>query len=139
MIYPISNRKKFSFHKWYIHGMVNRSGDNFLSPIYMRDQSGYIILNTSICNNKHSVLIFKQIPDDIVESITMRSQCIRILLIYWKKKNDPKKYLQRTLTIFLIFVYFYFSFLFLFWGLRVRVSVMSNCYMLHDSVTVMVT
>jgi len=40
---------------------------------------------------------------------------------------------------FLVFVHFYFPFLFLFWGLRVRVSMTSNCYMSYDFVMVMVT
>ena len=47
----------------------------------MRDQGGYFILDTSVCNNKHGVLIYERILKDIVESITMRGQCARILLV----------------------------------------------------------
>ena len=44
------------------------------------------------------------------------------------------------LIIFLFLFHLYFFFLhFPFWELRVRVSVISHCYTLHDAVTVTVT
>ena len=76
MIYCMSNGKEFSFCQCYIYS------NDFLSPIYMRDQDGNIILNTSICNNEYIVLIYKQILKDIDEFVIITSQCIRILLIY---------------------------------------------------------
>ena len=63
MIYPASDRKKFSFHRYYIYSIVNKFGNDFIFPIY------------------------KWILDDIVQSVTMRSQCVRILLIYQKKRK----------------------------------------------------
>ena len=38
----------------------------------MRDQDSYLILNTNICNNKYSVLIYKRIFQDTIESVMIR-------------------------------------------------------------------
>jgi len=70
MIYPTSDGEEFGFHKCYLYGMVNRFGNDFLFPIYIRDQGSYFILNTSICNDKHSVLIYERILKDIIESVS---------------------------------------------------------------------
>ena len=42
------------------------------NTIYMRDQDSYFILNTNICNNKYSVLIYKRIFQDTIESVMIR-------------------------------------------------------------------
>ena len=42
------------------------------NTIYMRDQDSYFILNTNICNNKYSVLIYKRIFQDTIESVIIR-------------------------------------------------------------------
>ena len=50
MIYPSFDGKEFGFYKCYVYGMVNRFGNDFLSPIYIRDGDGdgCFILDTSI-------------------------------------------------------------------------------------------
>ena len=73
IIYSISYSKKFGFYRSYIHGMVNGFGDDFLAPIYMRDQDGYFVLDISICNDKHSVLIYMRILKIIAESVMIKS------------------------------------------------------------------
>ena len=81
MIFPVFNSKEFDFYRCDIYSMVNSLGNNFLTSIYIRDQSGYFILDTSIYNDKNSVLTYKEILKNIVESIVMRIQCVRIFFV----------------------------------------------------------
>ena len=81
MIYPVFNSKEFDFCRCDIYSIVNSLGNDFLISIYMRDQSSYFILDTSIYNDKNSVLTYEEILKNIVESIVMRSQCVRIFFV----------------------------------------------------------
>jgi len=89
MIYSVFDGKEFSFYHCYVYDMMNRFENDFLSPIsiYMRDWGDYIILDTSIYNDEYGILIYEQILKDIIESVIIRSQCIMILSIYWKKRK----------------------------------------------------
>jgi len=52
---------------------MNQFGNDFLTSTNMRDSGGYIVFNTSIYNDKHSVLIHEWLAMVIFESVTMKS------------------------------------------------------------------
>jgi len=52
---------------------MNQFGNDFLTSTNMRDSGGYIVFNTSIYNDKHSVLIHEWLAMDIFESVAMKS------------------------------------------------------------------
>jgi len=56
-----------------IHGVIDRFVNNVMAFTNMRDQSGNIILDTCISNNKYCVLIVERIFIDIIKSIAMSS------------------------------------------------------------------
>ena len=81
MIYPVFNGKEFDFYKCDIHGVVNNLGNDFPTSIYIRDQSGFFILNSNNYNDKNSILIYEGILKNIIKSIVMRSQYVRIFFV----------------------------------------------------------
>ena len=81
MIYPAFNGKEFDFYRCDIYGIVNNLGNDFLTSLYIKDQSGYFILNSSNYNDKNSILTYKEILKNIIKSIIMKSQYIRIFFV----------------------------------------------------------
>ena len=59
MIYTVSNGKKLSFSRCYIHCMMNKFGNNFLVSVNMQNWSSPIVFDTGVRNNEYSVLINK--------------------------------------------------------------------------------
>ena len=73
MIDFTSNGEEFSFSESYVHCMVDRFGNNLLASMNMWDQDDYIVFNTSIQDDEHSILINEWILIDIIKSVLMSS------------------------------------------------------------------
>jgi len=73
MIYPTSYNEEFYFCRSNIHGIMNQFGNDFLTSTNIRDLGGYIVFDTSIYNDKHSILIHEWLAMNIFESVAMKS------------------------------------------------------------------
>ena len=71
MVYSISNSEQFYFSEVNIHGVMDRFVNNVTVFTNVGDQSGDIVLDTCISNDKCCVLIIERIFINILKSIVM--------------------------------------------------------------------
>ena len=90
-IYTTSHNKEFSFRRHYIHCIIDRFGDDFLSSLGMWYRYGYIVFNTSIRYNKYSVLIGGRILIDAIKFISMSDYYIGVFLVKWMKRETIRE------------------------------------------------